>query len=89
MRSNHDTVSEIIEMLENDNNVTLTENAKRTVEVMFEKLEVVDRDFLNGLSPEDLEDVTIGEYAGEVPPAVNAYLEEVFSGIENGTLEWG
>lgn len=87
MRSVHDTVSEIIALLENDNNVTLTEAAKRAVELKFETLSLPDQTYLRGLSDEDLGDIAIGEFGDTVPPGVDAYLEWIFAGIENGNLE--
>lgn len=87
MRSTHDTVSEIIALLENDNNATLTEAGKRAVELKFETLSQSDRDYLCNLPQEDLEEITIGSDGVGVPPTVAEFLDWIFDGIENGNLE--
>jgi hypothetical protein len=86
MRSAHDTVSEIIALLENDNSVDLTEAAKRAVELRFEALGQSDREYLCNLPQEELEEITIGSDGVGVPPTVAEFLDWIFDGIEGCTL---
>jgi hypothetical protein len=89
----NDIVESIVSLFEADGGVKWTHNERVYAQRKYDALPDSDKEFLCGLSKEDLENVCIGEQRGDhafedvrlfnglwqrVPPAVDAFLTDIW-----------